>query len=218
MSEAAQMAAQSRSKVGKGTARALRREGRLPAVIYGDKKDPESISVLFRDIQKMIEQGNVNNQIYEIDTDTGKHVVLARSVQLDPVTDWPVHVDFLRVGASSRVQAEVPVHFFNHEESPGLKRGGVLNVVRHEIELYCPAMSIPHQIDIDLAKYEIGDSIHISAVTLPEGSEPTITDRDFTIATIASPSVMPETGEDEDAAEQPAEADEAEDKDGDSED
>ncbi|MEQ8344338.1 MAG: 50S ribosomal protein L25/general stress protein Ctc [Sneathiellaceae bacterium] len=198
MSEAAQMAAQARSKAGKGTARALRREGRIPAVIYGDKKDPESISVDFREIQKMIEQGHVNNQIYEINLDSGKHVVLARDVQLDPVTDWPIHVDFLRVGASSRIQVDVPVHFLNHEKSPGLKRGGVLNVVRHELELYCPAMSIPHQIDIDLSKAEIGDSIHISSVSLPDGVDSVITDRDFTIATIAAPSVMPEGADDVD--------------------
>lgn len=204
MSEAAQMAAQARTKAGKGTARALRREGRVPAVIYGDKKDPEGISVDFRDVQKMIEQGHVNNQIYEIDLGSGKHVVLARDVQLDPVTDRPIHVDFLRVGVSSRIQVDVPVHFLNQDISPGLKRGGVLNIVRHELELYCPAMSIPHQIDIDLSKSEIGDSIHISSVSLPDGVEPTITDRDFTIATIAAPTVMPEGLEVDDEAEKAA--------------
>ena len=213
MSEAAPMAAQPRSKTGKGTARALRREDRLPAVIYGDKKDPVSISVAFRDVQKMIEQGNVNNQIYAIEVSGTKQVVLARDVQLDPVTDWPIHVDFLRVGATSRVTVQVPVHFLNHEKSPGLKRGGVLNVVRHELDLYCPAMSIPHQIDIDLSKYEIGDSIHISAVNLPDRVEPTITDRDFTIATIAAPSVMPESDRDEEAAEAPAKEREEDDED-----
>lgn len=203
MSEAARITAAARSKAGKGTARALRREGRVPAVIYGDRKEPEMVSLDYRDIVKMIEQGHVNNQLFAIDVDGSSQNVLARDVQLDPVTDWPIHVDFVRVAAGARVRVEVPVHFLNQERSPGLKRGGVLNVVRHELELFCPATDIPHQIDIDLGKAEIGDSIHISAVPLPEGVEPTITDRDFTIATIAAPTVMPDRDEEE--AEAPAE-------------
>jgi len=201
MSEAARITAEARSKVGKGTARALRREGRIPAVIYGLKKDPEAVSVAFRDIQKMIEQGHVNNQLYEISVGATSQSVLARDVHLDPVTDRPIHVDFQRIDSKARVKVDVPVHFLNQDISPGLKRGGVLNVVRHDLELYCPATEIPHQIDIDLAEAEIGDSIHISAVKLPEGVEPAITDRDFTIATVAAPTVMPDRDiEEEEAA------------------
>lgn len=197
MSESARILAEARPKVGKGTARALRRNGRIPAVIYGDKQEPEAVSVIFQDVQKMIEQGHVNNQLYEIEVGGRSQSVLARDVHLDPVTDWPIHVDFQRIAAGARVKVDVPVHFLNQETSPGLKRGGVLNIVRHELELFCPANAIPHQIDIDLIKAEISDSIHISAVALPAGVEPAITDRDFTIATIAAPSVMPDRDDDD---------------------
>lgn len=195
MSEAARITAAARSKAGKGTARALRREGRVPGVIYGDGREPELISVDFRDIVKLMEQGHINNQLYAIDVDGKTQNVLARDVQRDPVSDRPIHVDFVRVAAGARVRVEVPVHFINQEKSPGLKRGGVLNVVRHELELFCPATDIPSQIEIDLGEAEIGHTFHISAVTLPKGVEPVIADRDFTIATIAAPSVDEGEGE-----------------------
>ncbi len=179
-----------RDRVGKGAARELRRNGLVPAVIYGDKKPPLAISVSYKDTFRKIHEGGFLSHVIEIDVDGEKHRVIPKDYQLEPVRDFLVHVDFLRVGKNSVLVVEVPVHFENQEKSPGLKKGGVLNVVRHTVECNVPADSIPEYLVVDLAKAEVGDSIHISAVDLPKGVTPTITDRDFTIATIAAPSAL----------------------------
>jgi large subunit ribosomal protein L25 len=185
MAQTYELKASARTRVGKGSARALRREGNIPAVIYGDKQPPLSIAVNAKDVSKKLHAGGFLTHVATIDVDGEKIQVLPRDYQLDPVKDFLVHVDFLRVSASSKITVEVPVHFLNQDISPGLKRGGVLNVVRHEIELEVSVTDIPEFIAVDLKDAEIGDSIHISAIALPAGAVPTIRDRDFTIATIA---------------------------------
>jgi len=204
MAVAYELKAQARSGVGKGAARALRRQGLVPAVIYGDKKDPLPISIVYKDAMKRIYAGGFLSHIVTLDVDGEKHRVIPRDYQLDPVKDFPIHVDFLRVGAGTRLNVEVHVTFTNEPASPGLKRGGVLNIVRHTVELSCPADAIPDHITIDLTGTDIGDSLHISHVVLPEGVTPT-TDRDFTIATIVAPSGL-KSDEAEAAAAAPAEA------------
>jgi len=192
-----------RDRVGKGAARALRRENKIPAVIYGDKQQPLPIALPYKDVFLKLHAGGFLTHVWTIKVDGKSIRVLPRDYQLEPVRDFLVHVDFLRIGRNSRVAVEVPVHFENEEESPGLKRGGVLNIVRHTVELECPADSIPESISFDLTGLEIGDSIHISATTLADGVEPTITDRDFTVATIAAPAVLTaaeEAGETEEPA------------------
>ncbi|MEW5421314.1 50S ribosomal protein L25/general stress protein Ctc [Amorphus sp. 3PC139-8] len=196
-----------RDRVGKGAARALRRENKIPAVIYGDKQPPLPIALPYKEVFQKLHAGGFLTHVWTIKVDGKSIRVLPRDYQLEPVRDFLSHVDFLRVGKSSRVAVEVPVHFENEETSPGLKRGGVLNIVRHTVELECPADSIPEAITIDLAGYDLGDSIHISAVTLPGNVVPTITDRDFTIATIATPA-----GLESEMAEEGEEAEEAEEK------
>ena len=188
MSDNAVLLAETRDRVGKGTSRALRREGRLPAVIYGDKKDPVSISLATKDVVKAINRDSFLATVYTVEVGSTKYNVLPRDLQLHPVSDTPIHIDFLRVSAKSQIAVMVPVHFLNDEDCVGVRRGGVLNVVRHEVELLVPAGNIPESIEIDLLNYDIGDSVHISDVSLPKGAQPTITDRDFTIATIAAPS------------------------------
>jgi large subunit ribosomal protein L25 len=205
MSEVVTIAAHAREGAGKGPARATRNAGRVPAVIYGAKKAPKLISLDPRDIQRELRTGAFLATLYEIDVDGKKERVLPKDIQFHPVNDWPLHVDFYRVSARSTVTVGVAVEFLNEEESPGLSRGGLLNVVRHEIELSCRADSIPSEIEVDLTGLDIGDSVHISEVTLPEGVELTITDRDFTICTIAAPTVVQD-----EAAEEAAEAAEAE--------
>jgi large subunit ribosomal protein L25 len=180
--------AQAREGVGKGAARELRRQGRVPAVIYGDKKPPLTVSVAFKDALKSIYSGGFKSHVLDLDVDGTIHKVIPRDYQLDVVMDQPVHIDFLRVSGNSTITVEVHVEFINEEKSPGLKRGGTLNVVRHTVELIAPANAIPEAVTVDLSGTEIGDSIHISAVTLPKGVKPTITDRDFTIATVVAPS------------------------------
>ncbi len=180
--------AQAREGVGKGAARELRRQGRVPAVIYGDKKPPVTVSVAYNEAHKAIYAGGFKSHILDLDVDGTIHKVIPRDYQLDVVMDQPIHIDFLRVSANSTLTVEVHVNFINEEQSPGLKRGGTLNVVRHTVEVAAPANAIPEEITVDLSGTEIGDSIHISAVTLPKGVTPTITDRDFTIATVVAPS------------------------------
>lgn len=201
MSENAVLIADTRDRVGKGTSRALRREGRTPAVIYGDKKDPISISLETKELVKTIMRDAFLSTVYTVQVGDTKHNVLPRDLQVHPVKESPVHVDFLRVSAKSQIAIMVAVSFLNEEECIGLKRGGVLNVVRHEIEMMVPAGNIPESVEIDLEKYDIGDSVHISEVTLPEGCEPTITDRDFTIVTIAAPIAEEEPEVDEEGLE-----------------
>lgn len=195
MSNISTLSARARDRAGKGSARAARREGLVPAVIYGDKKDPFTITVVQRDLEKLLKPGFFSH-LLDIEVGGEKHRVLPRDLQQHPVTDRALHVDFLRVSATSELTVEVPVEFINDEACPGLKRGGVLNVVRHEVEVYCLADNIPEKITVDLAGLQIGDSVHISAITLPEGVRPTIEDRDFTIATIAAPTVSTDSGDD----------------------
>jgi len=215
MSDITQIDATMRSRVGKGSARAARRAGRVPAVIYGDKKAPITIEMEERVVRKVIHEPGIFGRLLNINIDGKNTTVLTRDIQMHPVTDEPLHMDMLRVGATSKVAVAVPVEFINHEKSPGLKIGGVLNVVRHEVELNCPAGDIPEKITVDLDDIKIGDSIHISAIELPEGATPTITDRDFTVATLQSPGggvknedEAAEGGEEGEAAEGEAEAEE----------
>ncbi len=188
MSETYELKAEARELVGKGSAREVRRNGKVPAVIYGDKQPPLAIALSYKDIFYKIHGGGFLTTVATIDVDGKKIKVLPKDYQLDPVRDFPMHVDFLRVGANTEVNVQVPVHFINEENSPGLKRGGTLNIVRHEVEFHCPANAIPEFITVDLDGTDIGDSIHISAVKLPKGVKPIISDRDFTIATIAGTS------------------------------
>ncbi|MEJ6783922.1 50S ribosomal protein L25/general stress protein Ctc [Aminobacter sp. Piv2-1] len=202
MSETYELKAEARELVGKGSAREVRRNGKVPAVIYGDKQPPLAIALSYKDIFYKIHGGGFLTTVATIDVDGKKIKVLPKDYQLDPVRDFPMHVDFLRVGANTEVNVQVPVHFINEEKSPGIKRGGTLNIVRHEVELHCPANAIPEFITVDLDGTDIGDSIHISAVKLPKGAKPIISDRDFTIATIAGTSASKsEEGASEAAAE-----------------
>jgi large subunit ribosomal protein L25 len=180
-----------REKVGKGAARAVRREGQIPAVIYGGKEPPLSINLSGREVEMKIHAGGFLTTVADIKVGAETIRTLPRDFQLHPVSDRPMHVDFLRILAGTKIRVEVPVHFVNDADAPGIKRGGVLNVVRHRVELLCPADGIPDAIIADLTGFEINDSLHISAITLPEGVEPTI-DRDFTIATIAAPAGVKE--------------------------
>ncbi|MBT5110938.1 MAG: 50S ribosomal protein L25/general stress protein Ctc [Rhodospirillaceae bacterium] len=193
MSDASVMQAELKDRAGKGAARATRRAGRVPCVVYGAKKSPVLISVDPRDVMKDLHAGSFFSTVYDIEIEgVTKERVLPRDVQFHPVTDTPQHVDFLRVSAATQVTVEVTCNFLNEEESVGLKRGGVLNIVRHAIEFVCAVDAIPQSIDIDLSGFDIGDSIHYSALSIPDGVVPTITDRDFTIATIAAPTVAEE--------------------------
>ena len=197
--------AERRDRAGKGAARALRREGRVPAVIYGDKKDPVSISLPYKETEIQIQKGGFLSHVISVDVDGEKIRVIPRDYQLDVVRDFPMHVDFLRVSRSTKITVGVHVEFINEETCPGLKRGGALNIVRREVEVLCPAVDIPEAITIDLKDADIGDSIHISAVALPDGVTPTITDRDFTIATIAAPAGFNEPAEGEEGEEEASE-------------
>jgi large subunit ribosomal protein L25 len=183
------LAAELRERAGKGAARATRRAGRIPAVLYGNKLEPKMVSLDPVQLNLELSHPGFFGRVFEIDLGTEKFVVLPRDVQYHPLTDRPIHLDFLRFSAETRVHVEVAVDFQNEGASPGLKRGGVLNVVRRDVELICSPESIPESLVVDLTGLDIGDSIHISHVKLPEGVEPAIADRDFTIATIASPSV-----------------------------
>ncbi len=202
--------AEKRERVGKGAARAVRREGRVPAVVYGDKKEAVSISLEPVELTKQLHQEGFFSQLFTIDVQKGsKENVIAKDVQFHPVTDRPLHVDFMRVSKDSKVVVEVPVHFLNEETAPGIKRGGILNIVRHEVEVSCTADSIPEYLEVDLAGGEIGDSFKISSVELPKDITPTITDRDFVIATITGKGASSEeevteeeSGEEEAAAEE----------------
>ncbi|MGZ3199376.1 MAG: 50S ribosomal protein L25/general stress protein Ctc [Croceibacterium sp.] len=197
MSDALTLPAEARDRAGKGASRVLRREGRVPAVIYGGKEEPTAIHIEAKELVRQLGSGHFMNSIVMIDIN-GKMVrTLPKDVALHPVTDRPLHVDFLRLSKDAKIQVAVPVVFVNEEESPGLKKGGVLNVVRHELELVCESDKIPDEIQLDVAGLDIGDSIHISHVTLPDGSVSAITDRDFTIATVVAPSAMKRTDEEE---------------------
>jgi large subunit ribosomal protein L25 len=186
MSDQLTLAAETRERVGKGASRALRRAGRVPAVIYGQNQAPASIHLEEKALVRALNTGHFMNSVIMV---AGERT-LAKDVAFHPVTDRPMHVDFLRIGEHSKVTVAVPVVFTDEEASPGLKRGAVLNVVRHELELTCDAAEIPDQISITLQGLDVGDAIHISNVTLPQGVESAIDDRDFTIATIVAPSSL----------------------------
>src|SRR5215470_14019492 len=207
MSDVQNLSAELRSRAGKGAARQTRRGSRVPGVIYGNKQPATLISVEPRELMKQLRKKAFHATLFDIAFGEQKERVLPRDVQFDPVTDKPTHVDFMRVGENTRVYVDVPVVFQNDAQSPGLKRGGVLNIVRHEVELICSVDHIPQQIIIDLAGLDIGDSVHISMVKLPEGVRPAIADRDFTIATIAVPTIQ--KVEVEEAAAAPAEGEAA---------
>jgi large subunit ribosomal protein L25 len=202
MSQSVDLSAEARERAGKGAARAVRRAGRVPGVVYGGKEEPRLVSIDPRDVRKGLEAGTFFATIFNLKIGGDSERVIPRDVQMHPVKTMPQHVDFLRVSADTQITVEVPVHFLNEEESPGLKRGGVLNIVRHEIEVSCGVDNIPQGFDVDLTGLDIGDSVHASVLALPQGVELTITDRDFTIATIAAPTVVAE----EEAAEAEAAA------------
>ena len=210
MAEAIALAAEVRQRPGKGGARSTRRAGRVPAIIYGTEMEPVMISVDPMDLLHELRQTGFYARVFEVEVGGEKHRVLARDVQFDPVTDRPMHVDFLRFGADTELAVDVEVVFANDEDSPGIKRGGVLNVVRHTIELLCAADNIPPFIRVDLTGLDIGDSVHISDVDIPSGAEPTITDRDFTIATIAAPTILTIPEEEEVEGEEGEELEEGE--------
>lgn len=190
MSEQLTLPAESRERAGKGASRALRRDGRVPCVIYGDKKEPVQVHVEEKVLAKMLSTGHFMNSVVMVEVEGKANRTLPKDVQFHPVTSRPIHVDFLRIGAHSQVHVNVPVAFVNEELAPGIKRGGVLNIVRHDLELICDAAKIPDQIEIDLTGLDIGDSVHISAIKLPEGSKSAIDDRDFTVVTVVAPSAM----------------------------
>jgi len=198
MANATELSAQPRDRVGKGAARALRREGLIPAVIYGDSQPPVTVSITYKDAHKRIYDGGFLSHVITLDVGGQKHRVIPRDYQLDPVKDFPMHVDFLRVGANTKLNVQVHVAFVNQLESPGLKRGGVLNIVHHTVDLSCPAEQIPDHITVDLTGLDIGDAVHISSIQLPEGVSVHSHEEDLTIATIVAPSAL--KSEDADAA------------------
>src|SRR5262249_19728099 len=179
-------------RAGKGAARAMRRSGRVPGIIYGDHREPLLISLEPRSLSRMLANRSFFATLIDVDVDGVVHRTLPRDVQRHPATDQPLHVDFMRVGANTQVRVTVPVAFVNPEMSPGLRRGGILNIVRHGIELSCPVDAIPDQLVVELNGLDIGDSVHISRVIIPKGCRPTILERDFTIASIAPSSAVRE--------------------------
>lgn len=201
MSDALTLPAEARERAGKGASRELRRNGRIPAVIYGGKEEPTPIHVEEKELVRQLMTGHFMNSIVEIELGGKKVRTLPKDVALHPVSDRPTHVDFFRLSKDAKIEVSIPVVFANEEASPGLKKGGVLNVVRHEIDLVCEADKIPSEIEIDVTGKEVGDSIHISEVNLPAGSESAITDRDYTIATLVAPSALKKSEEEADGEE-----------------
>src|SRR5262245_60982463 len=200
MAQASEIKASARPRAGKGGARAIRREGRVPGVLYGDNAAPQNIALDFKDLLLAVGRGKFLSTVHDLSMDGSKCRVIPREVQLDPVKDTPLHVDFQRVGPGARIRVNVPVRFINEVLSPGLKRGGVLNIVRHEVEVMAPADAIPDYFQFDLEGLEIGRSVHISATKMPDGVKPTIINRDFTVATIAGHKIEEETTTTPDAA------------------
>lgn len=190
MSEVLTLSAVARDRAGKGASRALRREGRVPAVIYGNNEEPQMVHVEEKILNKLLGTGHFFNSVVMVDVDGNAVRTVPKDVAFHPVSDRPLHADFLRVSEHATIHVEVPVRFINEQAAPGIKRGGILNIVRHEVELICDAAEIPDDVIVDLTGFEVGDSIHISAVTLPAGAKTAITDRDFTLATIVAPSSL----------------------------
>jgi len=191
MREMVDLAAEPRSKLGKGPAYQTRLQGKIPGIVYGGKGDPVTVQVDERTFGKLYYQGAMLQTLVMLDVGGKKTRVLPRSIQVDPVSDRPIHIDFLRLEPGARVRIAIPVRFHGQENSPGLKLGGVINVVRHEIEVYCSADAIPDSIEGDLDGLEIGDSLHINDVKLPEGVK-TVIQRNFTVASIAPPTTFVE--------------------------
>ena len=187
-----ELGAVTRSGIGKGAARSVRRAGRVPAVVYGGGLKPEPISVDYKDVNKLIYAGRFLTTIFELDVDGRKERVLPRDFQLDPVNDRPLHVDFLRLAPGSRVRIGIPVHVANREASPGLKKGGTVNIVLHTVEVMAPADAIPEAITVDLTGLDFVDSVHVSDLTLPQGCAPVPAKADLTVVTIVPPTVMVE--------------------------
>ena len=189
------LSAQAREGVGKGAARELRRQGLVPAVIYGDKKEPVTISLAYKDIYKAIYAGGFLSHTIDLDVGGTIHKVIPRDYQLDPVKDFPLHVDFLRIGKDSKINVQVHVNFINEEASPGLKRGGTLNIVHHTLDLTVSADNIPEEVTVDLTGLDIGDTVHISSIKLPAGVVDHSHEEDVTIATIVAPSALKSAGD-----------------------
>ena len=209
-----------RENTSSGSNNKLRSEGLIPAILYGGKDSNQNISVKKKEIQSLVYSDTFLSKVLELDIDGKKEKVIPRDVAFHVVSEEPIHIDFMRIVAGKKIILEIPVKFINHPDSPGLKRGGVLNIVRRKVELKCPAENIPDEIIVDLAGTDIGTSIKISSVKLGNDVVPTITDRDFVIATVASPTVIkepekPAEGEAAAEGEAPAEGAEAAAKDGD---
>src|SRR5437588_1214329 len=182
-----ELKATARPRTGKGAARAVRREGRVPGIIYGDDKAPLNVSLDHAELRQKIFAGHFLTTVYELDVEGAKHRVIPRDYQLDPVRDFPIHVDFMRLGEGARIRVRVPVHIVNADQAPGIKRGGTVNIVEHTIEVYCRADAIPQAFDVDISGLEISHSMHLSDITLPDDVKP-ITNRDITLVTIVAPS------------------------------
>jgi len=212
MAKAITIDATARERLGKGASRAARRANLVPAVIYGDNKEPEAVSIPLNIIVRLINRGGFMSHMYNIEVGGKKTSVLPRDLQLHPVTDVPMHIDFLRLGKGTKVVMAVPVKVVGEEECDGLTKGGVINQTRHDIELNVPADAIPEYIEVSVAGLGLGDAVKISDVALPKGATPTITDRDFTICAIVAPSALKSSGADADegAGEEAAEGEEAE--------
>jgi large subunit ribosomal protein L25 len=192
MPETTTLSAEPRERAGKGAARATRRAGRVPGIVYGGDKEPVLISLEPRELSRALANRGFFATLADVTVDNVVYRTLPRDVQYHPATDAPLHVDFMRVGSHTRVTVTVPVVFTNPEMSPGIRRGGILNIVRHGIELSCPVDKIPDHLVVELNGLDIGESIHISRVIIPEDCRPTITERDFTIASIAASSAVRE--------------------------
>jgi large subunit ribosomal protein L25 len=192
MPEIISLSAEPRASVGKGAARAIRRDGRVPGIIYGDGKEPTPVSFEPRELSRAIARAGFFATIVDVSVDGSVHRTLAREVQSHPISDAALHVDFMRVGAGAQVNVSVPVSFINQERSPGLRRGGILNVIRHNIDIACTVDRIPNRVVVDLDGLEIGDSVHIETVAMPEGLRPALGSRDSTIASIAASSAVRE--------------------------
>jgi large subunit ribosomal protein L25 len=192
MREKLELTVEPRTKLGKGPSYQTRKAGQIPGVVYGGDADPETVQIDERTLTRHYNTGSFLQTLVMLESGGKKTRVIPRAVQLDPVTDRPVHVDFMRLTPGGTISLDIPVHFRGQENSPGIKRGGVLNIVRHEVALLCPVDNIPEYIEGDLSGLDIGDSIHISAFALPEGVKPMIRGRDFTVATIAPPTTYTE--------------------------
>ena len=197
-----------RENLSTGSNNKLRAQGLIPAILYGGKDSNQNISVIKKEIFNLINSETFLSKVLELDLNGKKEKVIPREVAYDVVSEEPIHIDFMRIVTGKKIILEIPVKFINHPESPGLKRGGVLNIVRRKVELKCPAEIIPDEIIVDLAGTDIGTSIKISSVKLPENVIPTITDRDFVVATVAAPTVIKEP--EKPAEETPAEGAEGE--------